>query len=315
MRALLIANPNATTTDERIRDVLVSAISSVVELTTIMTSHRGHAGELAARAATDGTDVVLTLGGDGTVHEVVNGLLNSGESQLPALGTIPGGSANVFARACGLPNEPITATGEVIGALRRHRFRRIGLGRANGLWFTCNAGIGLDAEVIASMEQHRSSGRAATPTRYVSTALREYFGRTDRKNPALTVLPQGEPAVDNSFLAIVQNCSPWTYLASLPVNACPQASFETGLDVMAIRDMRVLPSLRLTGRLLRSDTGRIRSDSLYMGHDLPRFAIVANREVALQVDGEGLGHTRHVTFESVPNALRILDCRTSQAQV
>ena len=308
MRGLLIANPNATTTDARIRDVLVAAIGSVVDLHTVTTSHRGHAGELAEKAAGDGTDVVLTLGGDGTVHEVVNGLLGTGSSHLPALATIPGGSANVFARACGLPNEPVAATGEIIGALRQHRFRTIGLGRANGLWFTCNAGLGLDAEVIAAMEHHRSSGRAATPTRYVTTALREYFARTDRRHPALTVLPDDAPPVSNGFLAIVQNCSPWTYLATLPVNACPEASFDTGLDVLAIRDMRVIPSLRVTGRLLRGSRSQVRTDSLYIGHDLRRFTIVADREVALQVDGEGLGQTRHVTFEGVPDALRIVDC-------
>ncbi len=308
MRGLLIANPNATTTDARIRDVLVSAIGSVVDLTTITTSHRGHAGELAARAATDGTDVVLTLGGDGTVHEVVNGLMAGGTATLPALATIPGGSANVFARACGLPNDAVTATGEIIAALRQHRFRRIGLGRANGMLFTCNAGLGLDAEVIAAMEHHRASGRAATPQRYVATAVREYFARTDRKHPALTVLPEGAAPVDHGFLAIVQNCSPWTYMGNLPVNACPQASFETGLDVLAIRDMRVLPSLRVTGRLLRSSTAQVRTKSLFLGHDLNRFTIVANREVALQVDGEGIGHTRHVTFENLPDALRIVDC-------
>ena len=308
MRGLLIANPNATTTDARIRDVLVSATGSVLDLTTITTSHRGHAGELASQAAVDGTQVVLTLGGDGTVHEVVNGLLGSGAPDLPALGTIPGGSANVFARACGLPNEPVIATGEIIAALRQHRFRRIGLGRANGLWFTCNAGLGLDAEVIAAMEHHRSSGRTVTPTRYVTTALREYFARTDRKHAPLTILPAGAAPVDHGFLAIVQNCSPWTYLASLPVNACPDASFETGLDLLAIRDMRVVPSLRVTGRLLRSSSTQVRSESMFLGHDLDRFTIVADREVALQVDGEGLGHTRHITFESVPDALRIVDC-------
>lgn len=309
MRGLLIANPNATTTDARIRDVLVAAIGSVVDLRTVTTSHRGHAGELAEHAAGDGTDVVITLGGDGTVHEVVNGLLSAGASRsLPALATIPGGSANVFARACGLPNEPVAATGELIGALRQHRFRTIGLGRANGLWFTCNAGLGLDAEVIAAMERHRSSGHSATPARYVTTALREYFAGTDRRHPALTVLPDTAPPVGHGFLAIVQNCSPWTYLGTLPVNACPQASFETGLDVLTIRDMRVIPSLRVTGRLLRSSQAQVRTDSLYIGHDLAGFTIVADREVALQVDGEGLGQTRHVIFESVPDALRIVDC-------
>ncbi len=307
MRGLLIANPNATTTDARILDVLVSAIRSVVDLRTVTTTHRGHAGELAQRAAVDGTEVLITLGGDGTVHEVVNGLLTAGGTDLPALATIPGGSANVFARASGLPNEPVAATGALLGALRRRRFTSIGLGRVNGLWFTSNAGLGLDAEVIAAMERQRSAGRAATPTRYVATALREYFTTTDRRHPALTVLPETAPPVDHTFLAIVQNCAPWTYMGTLPVNACPQASFQTGLDVFAIRDMRVVPSLRVTGRILRSSTADARTKSMYLAHDLPSFTIVADREVALQVDGEGLGMTRHATFVSVPDALRIVD--------
>lgn len=309
MRGLLIVNPNATTTDERIRDVLISALSSVVDLDAITTTHRGHAGELARRAGVDGTEVVITLGGDGTVHEVVNGLMSSGGRALPALATIPGGSANVFARACGLPNDAVAATGALLAGLRGGRFRSIGLGRANGLWFTCNAGLGLDAEVIAAMESQRGSGKKATPTRYVATAIREYFAVTDRRHPALTLLPSDRPMVDHVFLSIVQNCSPWTYVGSLPANACPQASFETGLDVLAVRNMGIVTSLQFTGRVLRSAASEVDNGGLYIGHDLGEFVMAANREVAFQVDGEGLGNVRHVRFESVPKALRIVDGR------
>lgn len=311
MRGLMIVNPNATTTDARIRDVLVSAMGSVIDLESVTTTHRGHAGELAQRAAGDGTEVLVTLGGDGTVHEVVNGLMSADSRRLPALATIPGGSANVFARACGLPNDPVAATGALLGALRRSQYRTIGLGRANGLWFTSNAGLGLDAEVIAAMEAQRHAGKKATPGRYVATAVREYFAATDRRHPALTLLPADRPMVDHVFLGIVQNCAPWTYMGSVAVNACPQAAFETGLDVFAVRDMGLLSSLQLTGRILRSTKSESRSSGLYVGHDLGEFVMAASREVALQVDGEGLGKTRHVRFESVPDALRIVDARTA----
>jgi diacylglycerol kinase family enzyme len=310
MRGVMIVNPNATTTDARIRDVLVAALSSVIDLQAITTTHRGHAGELARAAAHDGTEVLVTLGGDGTVHEVVNGLMNSGSRSLPALATIPGGSANVFARACGLPNDPVQATGAILGALRLGRFRQIGLGRANGLWFTCNAGLGMDAEVIAAMEAQRGRGHKATPTRYVATALRQYFTGTDRRRPALTVLPSDRPAVGHVFLGIVQNCAPWTYMGGVPVNACPQASFDTGLDLFAVRDLGVVASLQVTGRILRSSSAPARSGGLYVGHDLAEFAVAASRDVAFQVDGEGLAPTRHVRFESVPKALRIVDAGT-----
>ena len=310
MRGLLIANPNATATDWRVRDVIDAAFQNVVgDLEVVTTTHRGHAGELAARAASDGTDVLITLGGDGTIHEVVNGLLNEGGPNLPVLATIPGGSANVFARACGLPNDPVQATGLMLRSLRQSRFRWIGLGRANGLWFTCNAGLGLDAEVIAAMERHRSGGKQATPTRYVATALTQYFGSTNRRESMLTVLPGNAAPVDHVFLSLVQNCSPWTYMGTLPVNACPEASFDSGLAVFALRDMGIIPSLRVTGRLLRGTGTKSRSQSAYLAHDLKSLTIVARDEVALQVDGEGLGHTRHVVFESVPNALRVLDVR------
>ena len=307
---MLIANPHATATDWRVRDVIDAAFSSVVgELEVVTTTHRGHAGELAARAAMDGTEVLITLGGDGTIHEVVNGLLDAGSSSPPVLATIPGGSANVFARACGLPNDPVQASGLMLRSLRQARHRSIGLGRANGRWFTCNAGLGLDAEVIAAMERHRSGGKQASPSRYVTTALAQYFGSTDRREPRLTVLPGADAPVDHVFLSIVQNCSPWTYMGAVPVNACPEASFDKGLDVFALRDMRIIPSLRVTGRLLRGGGTKNRTKAGYSAHDQRSLTIVGRDEVAFQVDGEGLGLTRHVIFESVPNALKVLDVR------
>ncbi|HEY0699362.1 MAG TPA: acylglycerol kinase family protein, partial [Micromonospora sp.] len=112
MRALLVVNPKATTTTERSRDVLVRALASEVDLTVRYTRRRGHAVDLARQAARYGVDVVVTLGGDGTVNEAVNGLMTadlptvdpglSRAERLPALAVVPGGSTNVFARALGL---------------------------------------------------------------------------------------------------------------------------------------------------------------------------------------------------------------------
>ena len=75
MRALLVVNPAATTTSARTREVLASALETDLKLEVAHTRHRGHAAELAAEARADGLDLVVVLGGDGTVNEVVNGLL------------------------------------------------------------------------------------------------------------------------------------------------------------------------------------------------------------------------------------------------
>src|SRR3954451_21074248 len=119
MRALLVANPAATTTTRKVRDVLVRALSSELKVDVAETTHRGHGRELAAQAAAEGIDVVVTLGGDGTVNEAVNGLLAGGPGpQGPTLAVVPGGSTNVFSRALGRSRDPVEATGEILDSLR-----------------------------------------------------------------------------------------------------------------------------------------------------------------------------------------------------
>ena len=136
MRAVLVVNPKATTTTVRGRDVLVRALRSEVDLTVEYTRRRGHAVTLARRAAREGVDLVVTLGGDGTVNEVVNGLMTAtpgdgdppSADRLPALAAVPGGSTNVFARALGLPE---TVAG---GDQRDPRGAAAGSGRAPSVW-------------------------------------------------------------------------------------------------------------------------------------------------------------------------------------
>ena len=165
MRALLVVNPKATTTTARSRDVLLHALSADLDLEVVETTHRGHAIEVGRRAAKEGHDLLIALGGDGTVNEAVNGLLENGPSpDGPALAVVPGGSTNVFARALGMPNDPVEATGQLLDALREGRRRRIGLATADGRWFTFCAGIGLDAEVVGDVERRRARGSRASGT-------------------------------------------------------------------------------------------------------------------------------------------------------
>src|SRR5919206_1367731 len=132
MRALVVVNPAATATTPKGRDVLLRALGSELKVDLAETTHRGHARELGARAAADGVDVVVTLGGDGTVNEVVNGLLAGGHRPgLPVLAVVPGGSTNVFSRALGRSRDPVEATAEILDALRNGRTRLVSLGTAS----------------------------------------------------------------------------------------------------------------------------------------------------------------------------------------
>ena len=306
MRGLLVVNPRATTTSARVTDVIVNALSHELDLQVTMTTHRGHGFELGRAARTQGLDIVITLGGDGVVNEVVNGMLEEGVGDnVPILATVPGGSGNVFARALGIPVDAVEATGEIMEAIRANRTRTIGLGRVNGRWFTSNAGVGLDAEIITAMEEQRSAGRTASPTRYLTTFLRQYFARTDRKNPALT-LTSAKGVNEGVFAVVVQNTAPWTYFGSWPIDPCPQASFDTGLDVFALRDLGLFAAARAARRMLARSNAGSTKESIVVSHDLEAFTITCSRPMPMQVDGESTPEVTEAVFVSVPDALRVI---------
>ena len=319
MRGILVVNPHATTTSPRVTDVLMHALADQADLKVVRTERRGHAAEIAARARESSADLLCVLGGAGTVNEAVNGLLAGGPYPgLPRLAIIPGGSANVAARALGMPADPVEATGEILRLLREDRSRRIGLGVARVTpwegepwqprWFLANAGLGLDAEIIAAMEEARAEGHDATPTRYLTTTIRQFLWRTNRREPALDVeLPgDGSDNVPGVFVAIVQNTSPWTYFGALPIEPCPDASFDAGLDLFAVRRMALGTALRLARRMVAASRAGSTARSLTVAHDLPWLTVHARRPTPVQIDGEGLGEVRRVDFASDPAALTVV---------
>jgi diacylglycerol kinase family enzyme len=340
MRALVVVNPAATATTPAMRDVIVSALGSELKVDLVETAHRGHAREVAVEAATAGFDVVVSVGGDGTVNEVVNGLLARGPRPgLPVLAVVPGGSTNVFSRALGRSREPIEATAEILASLRSGRTRLVSLGTASATgtstaalvtpaparasaaaaadaerheaewtpprWFVFAAGLGFDAEVIARVEARRARGRRSTGPLYVREATQAFLLGRERRRPAMTLQVPGEEPVPGLFLCLVSNVSPWTYLGARPVNPSPEASFETGLDVFAMGrtgPVRMLLALRQTLARRPDPRGR----GVHRWHDLAEFSLTASRPQGWQVDGDHLGTATGVRVRHVPSALRVV---------
>ncbi|GIE94010.1 diacylglycerol/lipid kinase family protein [Paractinoplanes rishiriensis] len=315
MRALLVVNPKATTTSERSRDVLVRALRSAVHLTVEYTSRRGHAATLARAAAESGVEVVVTLGGDGTVNEAVNGLMTAQSAlaglsgprahALPALAVVPGGSTNVFARALGLPRDWVDGTSVILDALRDGRSRIIGLGMADDRYFTFAAGVGLDAAVVRRVEQSRLRGRRSTPALYFRSIVGQMLTGDDRKSPPLSIERPGEPAETDLGNVIVQNTSPWTYLGDRPVHPSPTASFDLGLDITALRRLAVTSTTRTLAQLA-TRKGDPRGKQVLHLPDQTEFTVVASRPQPFQLDGDYLGERQKVRFVSVPEALRVI---------
>ncbi|MEV0274660.1 diacylglycerol kinase family protein [Hamadaea sp. NPDC050747] len=303
MRALLIVNPKATTTSARSRDVLAGALRSALDLELGYTRRRGHAGHLARQAAEAGVELVVALGGDGTVNEVVNGLMAGPAETRPALAVVPGGSTNVFVRALGLPKEWSEATGVLLQALREGRSRTIGLGLADDRYFTFCAGLGLDAAVTRRVERARRKGRRATPGLYLRSTLGEYFLE---RHPADLTLELPDDADEERLASIiVQNTAPWTFLGDRPVHPNPDASFDLGLDVMALRVLRVPSTMRTVAQILATD-GEPRGRQVVRYHDLAAFTVTSDTPQAFQLDGDYLGEREQVRFAAVPEALRVI---------
>ncbi|MEH1123567.1 diacylglycerol/lipid kinase family protein [Micromonospora sp. CPCC 206061] len=306
MRALLVVNPKATTTSERGRDVLVRALRTEFDLTVQHTRRRGHGTALSREAAETGVDVVVTLGGDGTVNEVVNGLMAAPSlAERPALAVVPGGSTNVFARALGLPKGWAEGTSVILEALHAGRHRTIGLGRADDRYFTFCAGLGLDASVVRRVEQARLRGRTSTPGLYLRSAVNQYFLGVNRRDPAITLERPGEPAEGSLATVIIQNTAPWTYLGDRAINPNPEASFDLGLDVMALRQLH-LPSTARTVTQIFSRQPDPRGRQVVRLHDVDEFTLLATRPQPFQLDGDYLGEREKVRFTSVREALRVI---------
>lgn len=306
MRALLVVNPRATATTPGVRDVLVRALGSELKLDLAVTERRGHASALAAEARRDGFGLVIALGGDGTVNEVVNGLLRGGTAPETAFAVVPAGDGNVLARTLGVPHDPVEATSALLEGLRSGRFRSIGLGQAGGRYFTFTAGLGVDASAVRAVEAARRRGKRSTAGRYARSALRRYLGAADHRHPALVIRLPGEPEPTRAFVAIVSNTSPWTYLGERGLRPSPQADFDTGLDLLALTRFGPLNVARTVATMFREDGPGQDRRGVTSRHDLGWIDVRAEHPVDFQVDGEYLGERTSVRFRAVPDAVRVL---------
>jgi diacylglycerol kinase family enzyme len=304
VRGLLIVNRHATSMTATVTDLAVRSLAGLVDLKVERTQYRGHARELAA--ASD-ADLVIVHGGDGSINETVNGIMSrAGSAGRPQVAVIPGGGANVLARALGIPLDAAAAIRQLRDAIATGRHRTLGLGLAADRYFTFSAGLGMDAEVVREVDRMRAEGRRESVPLFLRTMVRQYYRGTDRRRPALTVERDGEPPISGLFMTIVTNRSPWTYFRGRPLLPVPNPDFNSGLDLLALRRIRLTTILNAVGQMLyvRSRPPRGRDMLSVLGSE--SLTLRSARPIALQADGEYLGETEAVKFQFVPHALRIV---------
>jgi diacylglycerol kinase family enzyme len=310
MRALLVANTFATTTDDTIQAQVVKELTEHLDLTVVNTSARNDAIDIAKTAQQQGFELVIGLGGDGTVNEIANGLLLDGPNpDGPLLAAIPGGNGNVFARNMGLSENPLVATNQILNALEAKQFKSIGVGKiaTNNIsrWFLFNAGIGLDAAVLAEMESRRADGKLVSDASYAALALKELFAKTDRKHASLSLVSSSGEVFRDAHFALIVNLAPWAYLGSKPLNPLPLASHETALDVYAPTSLSMRAILALVRRAVAGKSAENGKHAIAL-IDQSRVHIQAELPMWIQVDGDVVTQSTELTATHVPNALRVL---------
>ncbi|HJR45556.1 MAG TPA: diacylglycerol kinase family protein [Actinomycetota bacterium] len=296
----LVSNAYAGSVSLRTKEVIVKALQADFKLEVADTESRAHATELARDAVDRGFDAVVAFGGDGTINEAAQGLAGTDV----ALGFIPGGSTNVVARSLGVPRDPVEATAFVASHLRSGTMRTINLGRMNERYFLFCAGVGLDAEVVKRVEADPEAKRRRGEWFFLSNALKAGFTQYRNADPAITVeIPGREPR--RSVLAVCCNGRPFTYFKKMPVDVCPEARLDAGLDVFALERIRTGTIPRIAWALLVSRSHVGWRNSLY-AHDLQEATIRCDYPLPVQVDGDYLGELDEVQLTLVPAALRLL---------
>jgi diacylglycerol kinase family enzyme len=293
MEVTLIVNPYASAVSEARVRAVEEELERIARVRTLLTERPGHGTELAAA----GGDAVVVFSGDGGINEVLNGA----PPGVP-LGFLPGGGANVLARALGLPRDPAAAARQVAEALESGRTRTISVGRVNGRRFGFSAGIGLDAELVRRVDAlgRRDDGKRPGDAAFVKSAVRLVAEHRLHFEPVLEVQGRGRAA-----FALVANGDPYTYAGSIPIRVAPEARFELGLDLVAPKRVRAVTLPRLL-RFVLTGRGQARSQELLYGHDLDRIEIACDRPLPLQADGEDLGDVEHAVFEAERGALAVL---------
>lgn len=310
MHAFLIENPKAGRVTPGALRVTERALEATFDLELVTTSARGHAAELAREAVEAGAKTAVAYGGDGTVNEVVNGLLGGADHTDVVLGVLPGGTTNVLARNLGYPSDLVEATAHLIDLVERGEPVRRTVGRIEassehghlGRDFAFAAGLVLDAEIVHRVDHYRKSPRWNDAV-FLFHGLRSFGAlRRTEEGPRLVIETPHGP--EDAYWACLACSDPFTYFRSRPLRVAPDAGKGAGIDVVAAKQVRFWRTLRWLTQALSSGHHVRHAECIHLT-DRPGVTIRARQPVPLQTDGEYLGEVTRLRATALPQALPV----------
>ena len=292
-RTLLIVNPAARHGEtRRLLPAIQRLLDGVIDFEVRLSSGPRHALDLARTAS--GFQAVVAVGGDGTAHEVINGIMSHDPTQRPAFGVVPTGSGNDYARTLGMSNDLSTA----LRQLATSRRVDVDLGLCNGTWFGESVSVGLDARVTAkAVELKVSTGLTGLPL-YLRALL--HVLRHQYYPHEVTIQYDDDEPFETSMLIIAATNGP-TYGGGFLIT--PDSVYDDGLLDTCRIDM--LRKTEAYARLPFVVLGRhTRMKPVHMKR-ATRVTVVSDQPIEGQIDGEVMLETAY-DIRVVPSATTAL---------
>jgi diacylglycerol kinase (ATP) len=265
------------------------------------TEHPTHAMDLAARAGLEGYERVVAMGGDGTVHEVINGLMRVAEPHRPKLGIIPIGTGNDFAYAAGVAFEPMQAMKQVFTGTARPV--DVGVIRDNNNrseYWNNSVGIGFDGKI--NIMSRKITGMYGFPM-YLTAVLRTIF--QDYESARMKLQIDDGPLLDKDVLMLTLGNGPREGGGFMTT---PAAKVDDGVfDYVNVPHMGRLSILALLPRVMNGTHG---ADKRLTISTFKKLRLEADRALPIHTDGELWSpyqvNTRTVEVEILAGAIQLL---------
>ena len=297
LRTLILLNPQARATRGLDRVALAAPWRSLGTVDVVETATARAARDSALEASTS-VDVIVAVGGDGTANTIA-GVLPGCSA---ALAVLPAGTTNVFARAIGTSRDPLVASAQLAQAVAEGRVELIRPGRANDRLFLANAGVGLDAAIVARVESGPRRKRYFGQGWFAAAALREVLSLRHQEPLRLLVRRDGI-SEQAAVLVVALRTGPYTFLGSRALTLMKGTGLRAALDVAWVPPLGIPRTLAIgLGMLAKRGPQRRVNHSL----GVSQVSVSAACPFGYQVDGEFVGVTNHVELALADSPLRVV---------
>ncbi len=264
----------------------------------LFTEYKKHAIEIARQAVTNNYEYIIAVGGDGTLNEVINGVMQSNvpTKDLPIIGLLPYGSANDFARTTLISK----STEQLMQLIKTHSYKIIDLGKISApnsektTYFINISGVGLGPEVVKKME--KSSGRLGAGFNYFNNIIKGFLSYTKKEVSCISKDWQWKGKLLQMAIANGR------YYGNAICTA-PDAKLTDGqFQVVIFGDLSIWDYLKNINKLKKGIKINLPQVHYYQSKEI---TILSNDGCGIEADGEYVG-LAPVTLKIVPAAIRFL---------